>query len=225
MRFHFDFCFVLHVAASDISSVIVDHDLYNKSVTNFKMSNIEKWKILSKEDVSPSKWFPIERHSVALPNGKILDDYYVTTLGEVVVIVAITVNHELVLVQQYKHGLGEVIIELPAGMKQENTSLIQSAANELEEETGIKVDPSAFIYLGKLCNNPTKSNQVSHGYLITDVTFNSQQQLDDTEEISVLTYPVSVVPDIVKDGRIWSTDSACFILLAVLEYPEIFKHG
>ncbi len=36
---------------------------------------IQKWTKISSEDVSPSKWFPISKHKVKLPNGTIVDDF------------------------------------------------------------------------------------------------------------------------------------------------------
>jgi len=42
-----------------------------------------KWKLLSAKDVSPSKWFTIEERTYELPDGRIVDDFTVTTLANV----------------------------------------------------------------------------------------------------------------------------------------------
>ncbi len=182
----------------------------------------KSWKILSKEDVSPSKWFPIEKHEVELPSGKIVDDYFISTLGDVVIVLAITPDNQVVIVEQYKHGLGQLLLELPGGMRQEGTTLMQSALNELEEETGIKADESALFPLGKFSSNPTKTNQVTYGYIVFNAQFNSQQKLDETEDINVLTFPAADALQMVLTGKIWVSDSANFIFMAAQRYPEIF---
>ncbi|WP_158828177.1 NUDIX hydrolase [Mucilaginibacter lacusdianchii] len=187
------------------------------------MANIiKKWTILKEEDVSPSPWFPILKHTVQLANGKVVDDYYFSPLGDVVQVLALTPQNEVVLVKQYKHGLNEILMELPGGMRQKNTSIIQSALNELEEETGIKATSGQLISLGKIAVNPTKAHQITYGFILFNAEFNSVQKLDETELIQVLTLPAPQVLQLVKEGEIWVTDSMNFILMAALRYPEVF---
>lgn len=181
------------------------------------------WLVLSKEDISPSKWFPLEKHCVKLPDGKIVDDYYLSPIGEVVMVLPFTSKKEVVLVQQYKHGIGEVMIELPGGMRQEGQSLLQSAANELEEETGILVELPELMAIGKVANNPTKTNQETYGYAVFDVGFNSKQRLDETEQIEVLVKPAYEVLNMVLKGEIWAADSVAIILIGALRYPSLFS--
>lgn len=80
-----------------------------------------KWKVLQSTDISPSKWFPITKEIVELPNGQQME-YYTSHLRNVAMLVVITKNHELVFVKQYKHGIGEVCIEFPAGRVEEGIS-------------------------------------------------------------------------------------------------------
>lgn len=44
---------------------------------------MKSWKVLKETDVSPSKWFPVKQHQVELPNGNIVEDYFITTLDNV----------------------------------------------------------------------------------------------------------------------------------------------
>jgi ADP-ribose pyrophosphatase len=197
----------------------VDTDSYFSCMN----ADIQKWKVLKEQDVSPSPWFPMLQHTVQLANGKIIDDYFFSPLGDVVQVLALTPAHEVILVRQYKHGLGEILLELPGGMRQEGKSLIQSALNELEEEVGVKADAGQLISLGQIANNPTKTRQITYGYILFDAEFNSTQKLDETEDIEVLTMPAPQVLQHVKNGKIWVTDSMNFILKAALLYPDIFK--
>jgi len=183
---------------------------------------IQKWKVLKEQDVSPSPWFPVLQHTVELANGQIIDDYFFSPLGDVVMVLAITPKNEVVLVRQYKHGLGEILLELPGGMQQKNTSILQSAINELEEEVGIKATADDLISLGKITNSPTKTRQITYGYIVFNAQFNSKQKLDVTENIEVITMPAPQVLEYAKEGKIWVTDSLNFILKAALTYPEVF---
>jgi ADP-ribose pyrophosphatase len=192
------------------------------NLASMSKDQIQKWKVLKEQDVSPSPWFPLLQHTVELANGQIIDDYFFSPLGDVVMVLAITPNNEVVLVRQYKHGLGEILLELPGGMQQKNTSIIQSAINELEEEVGIKASADELIPLGKITNNPTKTRQVTYGYIVFNAQFNSKQKLDVTENIEVITMPAPQVLEYAKEGRIWVTDSLNFILKAALIYPDVF---
>jgi ADP-ribose pyrophosphatase len=183
---------------------------------------IQKWTVLEEEDISPSPWFPLKRQTVKLPAGLVLDDYYLAPLGDVVQVLALTPQHEVVLVKQYKHGIGEILLELPGGMQQDGKNIIDSGLCELEEETGIKASGDQLISLGKIAINPTKLKQVTYGFLLFDAEFNSVQKPDPTEVIELVTLPAPEVLQKVKDGEIWVTDSVCFILKAAMLYPEIF---
>ncbi|GAA4909088.1 NUDIX hydrolase [Mucilaginibacter defluvii] len=183
---------------------------------------IKPWKLLGEEDVSPSPWFPILKHTVELANGSIVDDYYFSPLGDVVQVLAITKNNEVVLVEQYKHALSQVLLELPGGMQQKNKSIVESALNELEEETGIKATANRLIPMGKIANNPTKLRQITYGFVLFDAEFNSEQKLDITEDIRVLTLPAHEVLQKAINGEIWVTDSLNLIFKTALAYPEVF---
>lgn len=184
---------------------------------------IQKWTIIKEEDVSPSPWFPLVKHTVKLANGKIIDDYYYSPMGDVVQVLAITKNNEAVLVKQYKHGIRQVLIEVPGGMQQKNRTIIESALNELEEETGIKATADQLIPLGKIANNPTKLNQITYGFIMFNAEFNSVQKLDSTEDIVIVTKPAPEVLKMAINGEIWATDSLNFVLKAALAYPDIFE--
>ena len=184
--------------------------------------NIEKWIVINEQDVSPSPWFPVVKHVVKLANGNIVDDYYFSPLGDVAQVLPITKHNEVVLVKQYKHALGEVLLELPGGMQQKNKSVIESAINELEEETGIRASADQLISLGKIANNPTKLKQITYGFILFNAEFNSSQKQDATEDIQVVTIPAPDVLKMAVDGEIWVTDSLNFILKAALAYPNIF---
>lgn len=184
---------------------------------------MEKWKIIKEVDVSPSKWFPVLQHTVKLPNGTVVDDYFISPLGNVVMILPITAKNEIVLVKQYKHALGEILIELPAGFQQKGKTLEESALAELEEEVGIKTNADNLIFFGKTANNPTKMRNVTYCYLAKNLEFNSKQQLDATEDIEIIKVSPQEVLEMIKKGEIWVADSVAAITRAFFKYPEVFR--
>ncbi len=122
---------------------------------------LKPWKVLAEEDVSPSKWFPLFRHEVELPNGLIVKDYYVSKLGDFATIVALTDAMDVIMVRQYKHGAGQIVLELPSGRIEEE-SAEAGAIRELAEETGIMA--TSCTLLGELLPDATKGTNRMHAY-------------------------------------------------------------
>lgn len=90
----------------------------------------------------------------------------------------------------------------------------QESVAELEGETGIKVGQKDLIPLGKIAVHPSKSKCVVHGFLIKDVEFNSQQNLDVTEQINVVQLSVEEAFAAIKSGEIWAVDTVAFLFKA-----------
>ncbi|WP_407431250.1 NUDIX hydrolase [Arcticibacter sp.] len=186
------------------------------------MNTNMSWQVLEEKDVSPSRWFPILQHKVKMPNGTIIDDYFFSPIGNVAMVLPLTSDGNFILVKQYKHGLQDIFLELPGGMQQKGKSIEASAVAELEEETGIKITLDRLIPLGKIANNPTKTNQITYGFLVKDAEFNSVQRLDTTEQIELMELSPSETIELIKDGSIRTSDTVALIFKAYLDHPEIF---
>jgi len=184
---------------------------------------MKKWKILKEEDVSPSKWFPIFKHKVELGNGKIVDDFYLSIAGDVILVLPVLKTGEIVLVKQYKHAAEDFVIELPAGYVQDGKTLQETAVAELEEEVGIKTTLENMKFVAKIMNNPSKMRQYTHFYIARDLVFNSTQKFDDNEDIEVMVVSPKKVLEMALDGTIYSSSTVANILRASYLFPEIFK--
>lgn len=97
---------------------------------------LHKWKLLNSKIAFDNPWFSVRQDAVQLPSGKVLDDYDVWLQGDIVLVVACTSAHDMVLVRQYRHGVREMLIEHPAGYVDEGENPEGTARRELLEETG-----------------------------------------------------------------------------------------
>ncbi|MCO5143213.1 MAG: NUDIX hydrolase [Oligoflexia bacterium] len=183
---------------------------------------MQKWKILNEEDISPSKWFPLVKQSVQLPNEKILDDYYIARLGNVSMTIPITANKEIVFVCQYKNGIAEFTLELPAGFIEANQTPEEAAIAELEQETGIKTSNLKFV--GELWTMPTKVDTRLYGFIAVDVTVNSKQKLDLSENIEIVYVATTngELESLIKEGKINCSDTLALLALAKMKFPDLF---
>ena len=104
------------------------------------------WKVLKSELVFDEKWYKLRRDEVELPNGKVMDDYYVSVRPDVVLSFPVTEDGDVIFVRQYKHAAADVFIELPGGVIDDHESNPKEAAKrELLEETGYTSDDVELV--------------------------------------------------------------------------------
>ncbi|MDQ3047463.1 MAG: NUDIX hydrolase [Bacteroidota bacterium] len=179
------------------------------------MTEIKKWEILEEEDISPSEWFPLFRHKVKLANGHVMDDYFVSRLGDVAMIIPITAENEFVFVKQYKHGIREVTLEFPAGVIEKGQTPVSAAEAELLQETGIISD--SLILLGELRQLPSKNFAKLFGYLATNVRITEPQDLDDSEEIEIVKLTAGEIELKIISGEINCADTVALYCIYKLK--------
>ncbi len=181
------------------------------------MKDLKKWRILKSTMVINHQWCKVRQDAIELPSGKVIDDYFVTIRPEVALILPVTSNQEIILVRQYRHGAGEILLELPAGTFNPNEESPPAAAiRELQEETGYIAD--TVTQLGILYDNPVKNTNKINLFLAEDVRKAGEQKLDVTEEIEVILIPIEAVMKKIVTGEncVAGTVAAIFLGLKFL---------
>jgi 8-oxo-dGTP pyrophosphatase MutT (NUDIX family) len=144
----------------------------------------EAWSTLGTRYLYQKPWLTMRQDTVKLPNNKVIEDYYIWEFPPWVNVLAVTKEQKFVLIRQYRHGIGKVFYELPAGVHdKEGESLLESAQRELQEETGY--NGGTWQTWMNLSANPALQNNITSTFLAEGVELFSTQQLDATEEISV----------------------------------------
>ena len=147
---------------------------------------MKKWTQLSKKYLFDRKpWLTIREDRLQLPSGKVMESYYILEYPNWVYTIAITKEGKFVMVEQYRHGLQEVCIELCAGVCDDtDTNPEHSARRELLEETGYG-GGQWELHMVNSANPGTHTNLV-YGFVATDVEqLTDVQDLDEHEELSV----------------------------------------
>ena len=174
---------------------------------------IRPWKLLKSEWALNEKWYKVRKDTVEVRPGKILDDYYVGVSNDIVMVLAITEDGIVPLVRQYKHGLSQIITELPAGYMEDGEDPLESAKRELKEETGYESDDwSKLGYFIKSAGKTVGGN--IYLYLAKNAKKTSSQDLDDTEDIEIIEKPFQEVLQMAKSGELQGIDTVLALLLA-----------
>lgn len=162
--------------------------------------NDEKaWKVLKRKKIIKDQWIDLEATECQLPNGKIVNPYYVNHARDFAVIVAITPNKELVAEKQYRHGIEKVLLEIPAGMIEPGEMGETAAYRELMEETGYKADNMTFLF--KIAPNASYTSNYAWCYLAQNVVLSQEQELDETEDLTVVRVPLNKVRKMLQNGE------------------------
>ncbi|SIR11218.1 NUDIX hydrolase [Pontibacter lucknowensis] len=175
---------------------------------------IERWKTLKSQVVFEHKWYTLRRDHVELPNGHVMDDYFVSVRPDVVLTFPLTEDGHVLFVRQYKHAAADIFIELPGGViDAHETNPLEAAKRELLEETGYTTDDLEPVL--QVIDNPTKDTNKIYYYIARNVREVAAQDLDESEHIEVLKVPLQEVEQMIMSGQINVAGSIALCLLAL----------
>lgn len=187
---------------------------------------LKPWTLINEQDVSPSPHLPVVRRTYQLPDGSIVDDFYVATIPDSVHVVPITSKKTVVMIRMYKPGADDFIIQFPAGRFEagKHGTTEAAAVAELAEETGIQVAEQDLVKLGAFPIMTTKGTERFHTYVVSGVELakSGQQNLDATEEIEVLELQPTEVDELIRTGKIVDTTAITNWAVVRLQHPELF---
>lgn len=115
-------------------------------------------------------------------------------------IIAVTPEEQLVLIRQYRFGVGAHTLEIPGGLVDHGEEPAAAAARELEEETGYV--PGRLVALGSVHPNPALQGNRCHSFLALDCVRRHGGRQDHGEDITVELHPRAQVPRLILEGQI-----------------------
>lgn len=146
------------------------------------------WQTLDSQAVYRGRWAGITVDTVQLPNGVVYEYTRLERAGVGVGVIGFNAAGHILLEREYRHGVGEVVWQVPGGLTNEGEDLQAAGLRELHEETGYApavVDSRTVRYLGAVWDNPGMGTAISHIYRVQGLELAGDTHRDHTETMAL----------------------------------------
>jgi ADP-ribose pyrophosphatase len=150
------------------------------------------------------------RDQVRLPDGSLASREYVRHPGAVVVVAQLP-DGRYVMVRQWRHPLGRVFAEFPAGKLDAGEEPLACAKRELQEETGYRAQ--RWAYAGPIHLAIAYSTEVIHLFFADNLQ-SGPRQLDEGEFLDVFAASLEQLLQWARDGELTDAKTLFCLLWA-----------
>lgn len=164
------------------------------------MKKEKKWQLLKSEP------------AIDLNIVKIRHDYYKNPRNEKTVkviaiegnnaanVIAKTKEGKIIMVRQFRFGIGDYTLEVPGGMIDEGEAILKAAQREVKEETGYI--GKNWKYLGNVLANPVWMDSTIHHYYMDHAELKYELVLDEAEDVEIILLSPAEIYQKIDDGDI-----------------------
>lgn len=182
---------------------------------------MKNWKTLAETEVfAAPPYVRVVRQQVALPDGAVIDDFYQVRLRTYAIVVPVTPEGGVVMIEQYKHGPGRVGLSFPAGFVEPGEDPANAAPRELLEETGYGA--GTLIRLGRHVDNGNQRGCEGHQFLATGCNWQQPAASGDLEQMNTRVLTVPEVDRALADGLFGVSHDVAAWGLARILHPKAF---
>ncbi len=161
---------------------------------------INAWELVDSREAFHNRWLHVTLDTVRLPDGRTYEYTNVHRDVAGVGIVGLNAAGEILLQQEYRHPVGQVVWQVPGGLANPGEDLLVCAARELREESGYQAE--SLEYLGAFWDNPGLGNAISHLVLARNLQPVGGQHPDEAEIVSSHWVTLPWLKQAVADGTI-----------------------
>ena len=189
-----------------LPSVLTFYEFINHIIQDTNMTD----QVRHQHMIHKGRVFNLIQETVTLPNG-INASLEIIRHPGAAAIVPLTKSHSVIMLQQYRHAVGGVIWEIPAGTLNSGESSLTCARRELTEETGYQA--SVWQKLGEITPLPGYSDETIQIFLAADLTLRSQN-LDQDEVLEVREIEFAAALNMICSGEIRDAKTICGLFMA-----------
>ena len=177
------------------------------------------WKTCSSTYIHKGPWATLRSDKCEMPDGRIVDQYYVLEYPNWANAVALTADNKILMVRQYRHAAGIVSLEIPGGVIEDGENPEEGMCRELLEETGYQFTDIELI--STVYANPSTANNKTFCYLAKGGVKVQGQSLDEHEELIVEEYTIAEVKQLLADNKIAQALHCTGLFYALMKLGEL----
>ena len=151
------------------------------------MKPITPWTRLDSTYTYRDRWLTLRSDTVRLANGSTLAPYHVVEGPDWVNVVALSEAGNIILVEQYRHAVQKIMLELPAGQVDPKEDHDAAMRRELLEETGF--GGGTWHPLDTLFPAASRMTTRVTGYLALGLERIAEPALEESEDLRVREMP------------------------------------
>jgi ADP-ribose pyrophosphatase len=149
---------------------------------------------------------------VRLPDGREAEREVVLHWGAVGM-VPVDAEGRVILVRQYRHAPGEMLLEIPAGKLSPGEEPLRCAERELLEEVGCRA--GEWVKLASFYTSPGFSDEMLHLYMALDLQ-EGEASPEEDEFLEVVRMPLDQALGLVEKGEVKDSKTVAGLALAAL---------
>jgi ADP-ribose pyrophosphatase len=166
--------------------------------------------LIRSEKVYQGRAFGVRRDQVRLPNGQLAYLDVIEHVGSVALI-PVDDRGTIWFVRQYRHSVGQMVLELPAGTLEAGEPPEEGAHREVREEIGMAA--GQLLKIGEFFLAPGYSTEFMHIYLAMDLQ-QAPLPRDEDEFLSVEAIPFEEAFRMVEQHKIQDAKTLAALFLA-----------
>ena len=177
------------------------------------------WLVTERRNIYRTPWRSLVGDLLTTHAGEVIEYAYLET-DPAVWVVPVTPDGRILLVRQYRHPIGEIILEVPAGSGEDP---VEAARQELKEEAGGVA--RNLVHIASFF--PASAHVTHQGHVVVALGVEQgEPDVESTELLSVFSVPFELAVDMARRGEIADSQGALAILAAepviraALQSPE-----